>query len=145
MVTDFWNKYVEYKNTYYPNLNLAVHSDIKPTNGVWPHFRANTVGTFIYHKSNKGCVDLTYNRTADKIDDIKKILISVIGNYYEQGYEVVKTGKSCAIRIKVPVVIFSEPFEIQKEFIAQAFSAVEKLYTLSIKLVHSAISSLESL
>ena len=34
----------------------------------------------------------------------------------------------------VPVVNFSEPFETQKEFIAQAFSAVEKLYTLSIKL-----------
>ena len=134
LVTDFWNKYVEYKNAYYPNLNLAVHSDIKPTNGVWPHFRSNTVGTFIYHKSNKGCVDLTYNRTADKIDDIKKILISVIGNYYEQGYEVVKTGKSCAIRVKVPVVNFSEPFETQKDFITQAFSAVEKLYTLSIKL-----------
>ena len=69
-----------------------------------------------------------------KYSIIKKILISVIGNYYEQGYEVVKTGKSCAIRVKVPVVKFSEPFETQKEFIAQAFSAVEKLYALSIKL-----------
>ncbi len=134
VVTDFWNKYVEYKNAYYPNLNLAVYSDIKPTNGVWPHFRSNTVGTFIYHKSNKGCVDLTYSRIADKIDDIKKILISVIGNYYEQGYEVVKTGKSCAIRIKVPVVTFSEPFDNQKDYIDQAFSAVEKLCELSIKL-----------
>ena len=57
VVTDFWNKYIEYKNAYFPNLNLAIHSDIKPTNGVWPHFRTNKVGDFIYHKSNKGCVD----------------------------------------------------------------------------------------
>ena len=64
LVTDFWNKYVEYKNAYCPNLNLAVHSDIKPTNGIWPHFRTNKVGDFIYHKSNKGCVDLTYNKFA---------------------------------------------------------------------------------
>lgn len=134
LVTDFWNKYVEYKNVYFPNLNLAVHSDIKPTNGVWPHFRSNTAGTFIYHKSNKGYVDLTYSRKANKIDNIKKILISVIGNYYEQGYEVVKTGKSCAIRIKVPIVVFLEPFETQKECVDQAFSAVEKLHALSIKL-----------
>ncbi len=134
LVTDFWNKYVEYKNVHFPKLNLAVHSDIKPTNGVWPHFRTNTVGTFIFHKSNRGCVDLTYSGKADKIEDVKKILISVVGNYYEQGFEVVKTGKSCAIRIKVPVVTFLEPFDNQKESIAKAFSAVEKLYALSIKL-----------
>ena len=133
-VTDFWNKYVEYKSVHFPNLNLALHSDIKPTNSVWPHFRTNTAGTFVYHKSNKGCVDLTYNRAADKIDDIKRLLISVIGNYYEQGYEVVKTGKSCAIRIKVPVVVFLDPFEKQEESIVQAFSAVEKLCALSMKL-----------
>jgi hypothetical protein len=134
LVTDFWNKYVDYKNKFFPKLNLAVHSDIKPTNGVWPHFRANKVGVFIYHKSNVGNIDLTYSGQANKIEDIKKFLANIVGNYYEQGYNVVKTGKSCAIRISVPIIVFAKPFEEQKEYVHQAFLAVEKLYELSIKL-----------
>lgn len=133
-VTDFWNKYVEYKNINYPDLNLAVHSNIKPTNGVWPHFRTNKVGVFIYHKSNVGNVDLTYNGQANKIDEIKKFLIDTIGNYYEQGINVVKTGKSCAIRICVPFIVFADAFENQIEKVDEAFAAVKKLYELSIKL-----------
>lgn len=134
LVTDFWNKYVEYKNQNFPKLNLIVNNDTKPTNGIWTYFRTINKDMLIYHKSDKGYVDLTLNGKADKQEKIKIILTSIVENYYEQGYEVVKTGKSCAIRIKVPVVNFSEPFETQKEFIAQAFSAVEKLYALSIKL-----------
>jgi hypothetical protein len=133
-VTEFWNKYVEYKKQHFPDLNLAVHSDIKPKNGVWPHFRTNKVGTFIYHKSNMGRVDLTYNRQADKIDDIKKFLVGLIGDYYEKGFNVVETGKSCAIRINVPVITFLKSFEEQKDLVNQAFQAVDKLLNLSMKL-----------
>ena len=141
-VTDFWNKYVEYKNVNYSNLNLAIHSDIKPTNGVWPHFRTNKVGVFIYHKSNVGNVDLTYNGQAHKIDDIKKFLIDTIGNYYEQGINVVTTGKSCAIRIRVPIIVFANAFEAQKEKVDEAFSTVKRLYELSIKLEMAGIYEL---
>lgn len=133
-VTEFWNKYVQYQKQYFPDLNLAVHSDIKPTNGVWPHFRSSKVGTFIYHKSNMGRVDLTYSRQADKADEIKKFLVEIIGDYYEKGFNVVKTGKSCAIRINVPIVTFLKPFEEQEGLVHQAFQAVDKLYNLSIKL-----------
>lgn len=141
-VTEFWNKYVDYKKQHFPNLNLAVHNDIKPTNGVWPHFRSNTVGTFIYHKSNVGRVDLTYSRQADKIEEIKKFLVEIIGDYYEKGLNVVKTGKSCAIRINVPVIIFSKSFEEQETLVHQAFQAVDRLYNLSIKLEMAGIYDL---
>ena len=134
LVTDFWNKYVEYKNQNFPKLNLIVNNDTKPTNGIWTYFRTINKDMLIYHKSDKGYVDLTLNGKADKQEKIKSMLTSIVENYYEQGYEVVKTGKSCAIRVKVPVVTFSEPFEKQKDSIDYAFSAVEKLYALSIKL-----------
>ena len=133
-VTDFWNKYVDYKNKYFPKLNLAVHSEIKPTNGVWPRFRTSVVGTFIYHKSNKGYVDLTFNGQAEKIDIIKKIVVDLIGDFYEEGFSIVKTGKSCAIRRIVPIVVFANPFEKQKDYIEQIFLAVERLYELSMRL-----------
>ena len=125
LVTDFWNKYVEYKNQNFPKLNLIVNNDTKPTNGIWTYFRTINKDMLIYHKSDKGYVDLTLNGKADKQEKIKSMLTSIVENYYEQGYEVVKTGKSCAIRVKVPVVTFSEPFEKQKDSIDYAFSAVE--------------------
>ena len=131
VVTDFWKKFIEYKNKHFSELDLAVHSEVKPTNGVWPHFRTNKSGNLIYYKSNKGCVDLTYNGKADNIDIIKKFLIKVIGNYYGEGFEVVKTGKSCAIRVKVPIVDFAKPFEEQEEFIKSSLIATKKLYDLS--------------
>lgn len=131
LVTDFWNKFIEYKNKHFPELNLAVHSEVKPTNGVWPHFRTNKNNYFIYYKSNKGYVDLTYNGQANNIDNIKKFLIKVIGNYYKEGLDIVKTGKSCAIRLKVPIVDFSKPFEGQEEFVKLSLLATKKLYALS--------------
>ena len=134
LVTDFWNKYVDYKNKFFPKLNLAVHSDIKPTNGVWAHFRTNKSSDFIYHKSNKGYVDLTYNRQAEKIDIIKNFVVQVVGNYYEKGFNIVETGKSCAIRMNTPIINFASSFEEQQGYVKQAFLAVEKLYELSIKL-----------
>ena len=81
-----------------------------------------------------GRVDLTYNRQADKIDDIKKFLVGLIGDYYEKWFNVVKTGKSCAIRINVPIIFFAKPFDQQEDCVRQALQAVEKLYEISIKL-----------
>jgi len=134
LVTDFWNKYIEYKNTFFPKLNLVISSNIKPTNGIRTYFKTNNKNLLIYHKTNKGYVDLTINGQANKFDDIKRFLISMVGNYYEHGFNVVKTGKSCAIRICVPIVAFTGSFDEQKPSVEQAFLAVEKLYELSIKL-----------
>ena len=77
---------------------------------------------------------MTYSRQADKIEEIKKFLVEVIGDYYEKGFNVVRTGKSCAIRINVPVITFLNSFEEQEELVNQAFQAVDKLYNLSMKL-----------
>ena len=131
LVTDFWNKYVEYKNTYYPNLALVNSSDIKPTNGVWTHFRTNDVRSCIYYKSNKGNVDLTFNGQAENIDMVKSFISKAIGDYYNKGIFIVKTGKSCAIRKVVPVVDFSKSFDEQESAIKQSFEAVEELTQLS--------------
>ena len=55
---------------------------------------------------------------------------------------VVKTGKSCAIRINVPVITFSKSFEEQETLVHQAFQAVDRLYNLSIKLEMTGIYNL---
>ena len=57
LVTEFWGKYIEYKNTYYPNLELVNNNNIKPTNGVWTYFRTDDSRSGIYYKSNMGYAD----------------------------------------------------------------------------------------
>ena len=141
LVTDFWRKYIDYKNKYFPNLNLIVSNDIKPTNGVWACFRTKDK-RIIYHKSNKGYVDLTFNGCEAAIEEIKQFVARNIGNYYEQGFIIVKTGKSCAIRITVPVINFSMPFEEQISIVNMSFVAVKKLCLLSEKLDILGISNI---
>lgn len=132
-VTDFWKQYINYKNNYFPALNLIVNNEIKPTHGTWTSFRTRD-GKLIYHKTDKGFLDLTYNHCADKIDMIKQFVVNSIGNFYEQGFNVVKTGKSCAIRMNVPKIDFSKPFTEQATFVKNAFETAEKLCRLSEKL-----------
>lgn len=127
LVTEFWGKYIEYKNTYYPNLDLVNNNNIKPTNGVWTYFRTDDSRSGIYYKSNMGYADLTFKGQANKIEEIKMIVVKTIGNYYEKGLNIVKTGKSCAIRKIVPVVDFSKSFDSQKDNIKLSFEAVEEL------------------
>jgi len=129
-VTEFWNKYVEYKNRNFPNLNLIVSSDIKATYSLWTNFRTFDSRIYICYKSNKGCVDLTLNGQAENIETIKTFVVNAIGNYYEKGISVVKTGKACAVRKVVPVVDFTKSFEEQVESIRQSFVAVEELANL---------------
>ena len=132
-VTDFWRQYIDYKNQYFPNLNLIVNNAIKPTYGIWTYFRTKD-GNLIYHKSDQGNVDLTYNGCADKIDLIKQFVVKAIGDFYEQGFNVVKTGKSCAIRMRVPIIDFTKSFTEQTIFLRKTFESVEKLCAVSEKL-----------
>lgn len=131
LVTDFWKKYINYKKTYFPNLVLVNSSDVKPTNGIWTHFRTNNSKACIYYKSNKGTVDLTFNGQADNIEKIKAFVFKVLGNYYDKGISIVKTGKSCAIRKYVPIVDFLKLFEEQESLVKKSFESVEELVKIA--------------
>ena len=73
---------------------------------------------------------MTFSGQAENIETIKDFVVNAIGNYYEKGISIVKTGKACAVRKVVPVVDFTKPFEEQKEFVRQSFIAVEELANL---------------
>lgn len=144
-VTDFWKKYVEFGKTHYPNLAPVNSGDVKPVNGVWVCFRTNDTRSRIYYKSNKGNVDLTFNGQAENVETIKSFVLKITGDYYNKGFSIVKTGKSCAIRKIVPIVDFSKPFEKQIENVKQSFVAVEELVCLANRLdmhgIYAALSS----
>ena len=126
-VTDFWDKYITYQEERYPNLWLVSKRGPRGTNASWPHFNTVLDDMFIYHKSEFGYVDITILGAADKIIDLEKELAKILGDFTAQGLSVVKTGKSAAIRKRVPKIDFTKPFENYEKEISLCFEAIKDL------------------
>lgn len=126
-VTDFWNKYITYKEQHYPELWLVSKRGPKGLNARWPHFNTVLEGMFINHKSEKGYADMTILGAADIIVSLEEQIKTIIGNFSERGVSIVKTGKSAALRINIPVLDFTKPFESYKQEIPTCFDAIKKL------------------
>ena len=130
-VTDFWDKYIAYKEQNYPQLWLVSKRGPKGRYSSWPHFNVAVDNMFIYHKAELGFVDLTISGMGDKLAQLEMLLPTVIGNLNAKGITLVKTGKSAALRIVVPVMNFTEPFERYIDVLPECFDAVQKLTNIA--------------
>ena len=130
-VTDFWDKYITYKEQNYPQLWLVSKRGPKGRYSSWPHFNVAVDNMFIYHKAESGFVDLTVSGMGDKLAQLEIMLTSVIGSLTDRGITLVKTGKSAALRIVVPVINFTEPFDKYIDVLPECFEAVQKLTNLA--------------
>ena len=126
-VTEFWDKYITYKEQHYPNLWLVSKRGPKGFNSRWPHFNTVHKNIVIYHKSESGYVDMEIPGVADKISNLEKQLAEQLGNLSARDLVLVKTGKSAALRMRVPELDFAQPFEIYKDKIDLCFEAIQKL------------------
>lgn len=126
-VTDFWDKYITYKEEHYPDLWLVSKRGPKGINARWPHFNTVLDDMFIYHKTEVGYADMTILGAADKIVDLEKELAKIFGDFTAKGIAVVKTGKSAAIRKRIPEIDFSKPFENYENEIPRCFDAIKEL------------------
>lgn len=130
-VTDFWDKYITYKEQNYPQLWLVSKRGPKGRYSSWPHFNVAVDNMFIYHKAESGFVDLTVSGMGDKLAQLETMLTSVIGSLADREIALVKTGKSAALRIVVPVMNFTEPFENYMSVLPECFDAVQKLTNIA--------------
>lgn len=126
-VTEFWDKYITYTEQHYPNLWLVSKRGPKGFNSRWPHFNTVHKNIVIYHKSESGYVDMEIPGVADKISNLEKKLTEQLGNLSARDLVLVKTGKSAALRMRVPELDFAQPFEIYKDKIDLCFKAIQKL------------------
>lgn len=129
-VTAFWDNYISYQEINYPRLLLISKRGPKGSNAKWPIFRTSLNNCSIYHKSDKGFVDLEFSGRGDKTEYIKKILSDRYGNLWDNDLLVEKTGKSAVLRIRVPKMDFREKFENYSNEINEVFDAVDKLYSI---------------
>lgn len=130
-VTDFWSKYSELQKAEYPEVDFIYNNEIKAANATWPRFRTAIDKLYMYHKTESGFVDLTFENCADRIIDVEQMLSDAIGDYAKEGYSIHKTNKSAAIRLTVPVLNLHQPFNEQKDKVEAGLSAVKKMSDLA--------------
>ena len=85
----------------------------------------------MYHKTEMGCVDLTFDGCADKILEIDNLLKETVADYAHEGFSIHKTGKAAAVRLIVPTLDLHKPFEEQKEAVERGMQSVRRMTEVS--------------
>ncbi len=130
-VTDFWLKYSELQKAEYQEVDFIYNGEIKAANATWPRFRTVIDKLYMYHKTESGLVDLTFENCADRIIDVEQLLADAVSDYVKEGYSVHKTNKSAAIRLTVPVLDLHQPFDEQVDRVRAGLSAVKRMSDLA--------------
>jgi len=126
-VTLFWEHYYEYHNKHFPQLTLHVHRGPKGPNAIWPEFKVHLPGAKILHKSAQGYIDLQFRGLGEKLLQLKQSLKP----YIEKDMLLEKAGASAVVRIVVPIIDFSKPFEKYEKDIDSVFVAATRLTELA--------------
>ena len=108
----FFRKYKDYQEEHYPELNLTTKRD---ANGYWAHYTTRFGLVFLYHKISDGNVDLTFNRAGKHLDKLETIA-SWFRKYGIANVSAVKTGMAGALRVTVPKLNMSIPFEENDDY-----------------------------
>ncbi|MGE0770695.1 MAG: hypothetical protein AB7K37_03205 [Cyclobacteriaceae bacterium] len=126
-VTDFRWAYFNYSNKYFPHLRMTEPKKELPKRTGFIRFKPTDMGLikneFIIHKQ-RGDVDLQLRRHIGNVDElINKYQQKLTGDM-----EIVQTGKSTSIRIRVPKIDIEGNFNDQLENINIALRKVEAIY-----------------
>jgi hypothetical protein len=127
-MTEFWHRYWEYASVEFPEFALQEPGP-KPSKSTWVEIRPEALapGRRIYHKLQAGFVDLQIDGAAEQADAIRREIVSLLGS----DTEVVMTGKSTSIRVRVPPLDTFGDFEDQLPAARAGMRAVYRLIYLA--------------
>lgn len=137
-VTLFWKKYYNLIDSRYNILKITKHDGARGSNAQWPIFVTPIKDIRIFHKSNKGFVDLQFPYVSDKYFEV----YDIVKDELEEYMTLQKTGSSLSIRINVPIINFKIDFDEQIESIIECLNAVVKLQDFTRKIDCKAILEL---
>lgn len=130
VVTQFWRDYIEYQKEHHPKLILKDNSQPKGSNSTWVTFHTNNVKIKIFHKSEKGVVDLEFAGLGEKTAELKELITKTVGKLWDNDLQVYRTGKSAALRGVVPEINFKSDFNECVQDVEEALNTVERLYSI---------------
>lgn len=123
-MTEFHHRYWECASTEFPELELQEPGP-KPAGSTWIEIRPEVLqpDRRIYHKLTAGVVDLQLDGRAAQAEAIENDLSALLGS----DTEVVVTGKSSSVRIRVPLL---DPFADFAEQVSAARAGMRAAYRL---------------
>ena len=122
-VTLFWKKYYDLVEERFSNLTINRHEGARGSNACWPIFFTQMKNIQIFHKADRGFVDLTFPSVSQYYFEV----YDIVKNELRANMTLQKAGKSLAIRIIVPKIDFKKDFEEQKEELLKCLEAVQEL------------------
>lgn len=133
--TTFWDSYVRYMQTHYPDIELKSKVREKSKNGDWPTYKTSLdmKTVYIHHKMKmKGVeysnIDLTFNGLSEHREQLKELLKDMLGERYDPQFGIHKAGKSAVLRLVAPKCLdWQVPFEDQIDTVEEHLSLVSKL------------------
>ena len=101
----------------------------------WPIFSTQIKKVKILHKADRGFVDLTFRRVSQYYFEV----YDIVKNVLKENMTLQKTGKSLAIRIRVPKIDFEKDFKEQEENVIKCLEVVRELQEFMRKIDYRGI------
>ena len=122
-VTLFWEKYYDMVENRFSDLKLNRIEGPRGSDANWPVFFTPIKNIHIIHKSDRGFLDLTFRYVSQYYFEV----YDIVKNVLKENMTFQKTGKSLAIRIRVPKIDFKKDFEEQEENVIKCLEEVKKM------------------
>ena len=129
MVTNFWNKYYDFIDEYYPQIKIHRIEGPRGSKAAWPELYTDYKKVVIIHKSDRGYMDLTFGKMANHIEIFDRYI-----NDIPSDVKIVQTGKSLAIRIEVPKIDFKDDFDNYINQMHECMRSAVRLYEILSKI-----------
>ena len=138
----FYRKYKDYQEEKFPELNLTTKRE---ANGYWAHYTTRFGSVYLLHKIGEGNADLTFNKAAKHIDQLK-IVADWLKKHHIVNVTEIVTGKAGVLRVIVPKLNMQIPFEENDDYdIEVCFNTISELIeTVNVFGIASGISDLIS-
>ncbi|MGK2942382.1 MAG: hypothetical protein ACSLFJ_11990 [Immundisolibacter sp.] len=121
-VTAFWRSYYAMSVEQTPELKMKPPASRPASSGFFYFVDCVPKGVEIVHKTRFDAVDLQFART-----DVKVLARCLGEDALDPGMAFVQASASAAIRIKVPTVVLSDPFEPHAEAVKVALDSASRL------------------
>ena len=138
-VTLFWEKYYEMVENRFSELKLNRYEGARGSDANWPIFFTPIEKIQIFHKSDRGFVDLTIRSVSQYYFEV----YDIVKNVLKENMTLQKTGKSLAIRIRVPKIDFEKDFKEQEENVIKCLEVVRELQKFMRKIDYMEILRLD--
>ena len=122
-VTLFWEQYYELVENKFSDLKLNRIKGPRGSNANWPIFSTQIKKIKIFHKADRGYVDLTFRSVSQYYSEV----YDIVKNVLKENMKLEQTEKSLAIRIDVPEIDFKKDFEEQEENVIKCLEVVREL------------------